>query len=160
MAQHEQQGARDTARKKKVAAVLALASLVLFLALVFDDIGELANADWSNLPLGLITRYAVAMALGGAVAGYALSGLFGKSGAPGWALALFAGFLVSTLSGVLGSAFGLAPDLLSDGYQTSDLLAIGAGALVLPLAMVGWPILLPIWLALVATAHVLAGKRR
>lgn len=148
------------ARKRVVAGVLALASLALFLAMIFEDIGEFATADWSNLPIGLIVRYAVAMGLGGALAGYILAGWFGKSGIFGWLLAFVGGFLAATFAGIIGSAFGLAPDLLSDGFQASDILAIVAGALVLPLAVIGWPVLLPIWLALVGLAHVLAGKRR
>lgn len=139
---------------------MALASLVLFLAMIFEDIGDFAAADWSNIPVGLIVRYAVAMGLGGALAGYVLAGLFGKSGFLGWLLALVGGFLATTFAGIIGSAFGLAPDLLSDGFQASDMLAIGAGALVLPLAVIGWPVLLPVWLALVLLAHVLARKRR
>ncbi|QJF51196.1 hypothetical protein [Roseobacter ponti] len=146
--------------KRQVILTLALASMLLFLALVFEDIGELAAANWSELPLGLIVRYAVAMGIGGAVAGYVLAGLFGRQGITGWCLAMTAGVLVATFAGLLGSAIGLAPDLLSDGYQTRDIVAIGAGALVFPLAVIGWPVLLPVWIVLIARAHMLARRRR
>lgn len=143
-----------------VTIVLACASMLLFLALVFEDISELADTDWSDLPLGLITRYLIAMGLGGALAGYFLSGLFGKNGILGWLLAIVGGVVAATFAGLVGSAIGLSPDLLSDGFQTRDMVAIGAGALVFPLALIGWPILLPIWVALIFTAHILARKRR
>jgi hypothetical protein len=147
---------RATVRKPMVICVLALASLALFLALVFEDFGELAAAEWSELPLGLIARYALAMGMGGALAGYVLYGMFGKSGILGWLVAIAGGVLVATFSGILGSAIGLAPDLLTDGFQARDAVAIAAGALVLPLALLGWPILVPIWGVLVALAHVVA----
>lgn len=154
------ENARPSGRKWVVTIVLAFASMLLFLALVFEDISELADTDWSDLPLGLITRYLIAMGLGGAFAGYFLSGLFGKNGFLGWFLAIFGGFVAATFAGLVGSAIGLSPDLLSDGFQTRDMVAIGAGLLVFPFALIGWPILLPIWIALISTAHILARKRR
>ena len=154
------QRARANGHKSTVTIMLALASMLLFLALVFEDMGELAATDWSNLPLGLITRYFIAMGLGGALAGYILSGLFGRNGLLGWFLAIIGGVIAATFAGLIGSAIGLSPDLLSDGFQTRDVVAIGAGALVLPLALTGWPILLPIWLTLVSIAHIFARKRR
>ncbi|AXI45237.1 hypothetical protein C1J03_03810 [Sulfitobacter sp. SK012] len=143
-----------------VTIVLALSSMLLFLALVFEDLGEIADADWSNLPIGLIVRYLIAMGLGGALAGHILSGLFGRTGFLGWLLAIFGGVVTATFAGMVGSAIGLAPDLFLDGFQTRDFVAIGAGALVFPLALIGWPVLLPIWTALVSTAHILARRRR
>ncbi|MEP1201132.1 hypothetical protein [Tateyamaria sp.] len=108
--------------------------------------------------MGLIVRYFMAMGLGGAVAGYALSNLFGRSGLLGWVLAAMGGILVATFAGLLGSAIGLLPDLLSDGFQTPDILAVSAGALVLPLALIGWPTLLPIWIGLIFLVHILAKR--
>ena len=154
------QKAGANGHKSTVTIMLALASMLLFIALVFEDMGEFTDADWSNLPFGLITRYLIAMGLGGAFAGYILSGLFGRSGFLGWLFTIIGGVLVATFAGLIGSAIGLSPDLLSDGLQTRDVVAIGAGALVLPLALTGWPVLLPIWIALISTAHILARKRR
>ena len=153
---------RTGAREPKLitSILLAAASALLFLALVFDDIGDLAGTDWSELPLGLIVRYLLAMAVGGAIAGYALSNLFGRTGLLGWVLALIGGILVATFAGLLGSAIGLLPDLLSDGFQTPDILAVGAGVLVLPLAMLGWPILIPVWVGLIFLVHLLARRQR
>ena len=140
--------------------LLALASALLFLALVFEDFGQLAETDLSELPMGLIVRYFLAMGLGGAIAGYVLSNLFGRTGLLGWILAMIGGILVATFAGLLGSAIGLLPDLVSDGFQSSDILAVVAGALVLPLALIGWPILLPIWICLILLVHFLAKRRR
>lgn len=145
-------------RRMTVTLLLAVASLLLFFALVFEDFGQFVASDWSQLPIGLITRYAISMGLAGAVVGYLLSGMFGKRGLIGWIVAVIGGLVVSTLSGLLGSTIGLAPDLLSDGLQTTDFVAIGAGALVLPLAAIGWPFLLPLWLVLVVSAHLVARK--
>ena len=152
--------ASSNGHKWTVTIVLALASMLLFISLVFEDMGELTDTDWANLPIGLITRYLIAMGLGGALAGYFLSGLFGRTGLLGWFLTMLGGVLAATFAGLLGSAIGLSPDLLSDGLQTRDIVAIGAGALVLPLALTGWPILLPIWISLLSTAHICARKRR
>jgi hypothetical protein len=154
------QRAGSNGHKWSVPIVLALASMLLFVALVFQDMGALTDTDWSNLPFGLITRYLIAMGLGGALAGYILSGLFGRSGLLGWFSAMIGGVLVATFAGLIGSAIALAPDLLSDGLQTRDVVAIGSGAFVLPFALSGWPILLPIWIALISTAHILASKGR
>jgi len=79
---------------------------------------------------------------------------------PGWFSAMIGGVLVATFAGLIGSAIALAPDLLSDGLQTRDVVAIGSGAFVLPFALSGWPLLLPIWIALISTAHILASKGR
>ncbi len=138
--------------------LLAAASALLFLALVFEDFDQLRETDWSEQPMGLIVRYFVAMGLGGAVAGYALSNLFGRSGLLGWVLAAMGGILVATFAGLLGSAIGLLPDLVSNGFQTPDILAVSAGALVLPLALIGWPTLLPIWIGLIFLVHILAKR--
>ena len=153
---------RTDARRLKliVSAGLAAASTLLFLALIFEDIGDLADSDWSNLPIGMIVRYIVAMGLGGAIAGYALSNLFGRPGLLGWALSLIGGVIAATFAGLLGSAIGLLPDLLSDGLQSRDIVAVGAGVLVLPLALIGWPVLLPIWAGLISLVHLLATRLR
>lgn len=160
MAHLEQDRSGNGRRRLAVAGVLSLASLLLFLVFDFEDIGQLEGVDWSNLPVGLIARYAIAMGLGGALAGYILSGFFGRFGFFGWLLAFVGGLLVATIAGVLGSAIGLAPDLLADGIQARDLIPIGAGALVLPLAVVEWPIVVVIWVALIFTAHLIARRSR
>ena len=143
-------------RKTAVVGILALASMVLFMVLVFEDVRAFQDADWHQLPLALVARYAVAMGLAGALVGYSLYGMFGKSGLKGWALALVGGFLVATIAGIVGSAVGLVPDLIADGPRTGAIIAIFAGALVLPLALIGWPLLLLIWIVLVSLAHIIA----
>lgn len=146
--------------RRTVATVgLALASMLLFLAMVFDDVSELTNASWSTLPIGLIARYLIAMGLGGAIAGHFLYGLFGRSGILGWFFAIAGGVVAATFAGLVGSAIGLSPDLLSDGFQSRDIIAISAGVLVLPFALIGWPVLMPIWVILIAAIHVFAVKK-
>ena len=96
------------------------------------------------------------MGLAGALVGYLLSGMFGKSGLKGWVLAWLGGLLVATIAGIVGSAVGLLPDLIAGGPRTGAIVAILAGALVLPLALIGWPILVLIWILLVSLAHITA----
>jgi hypothetical protein len=143
-----------------VAATLAFASAFFFVVLLFEDFADLAGADLSRLPWGAVLRYVAAMALGGALAGALLAGLFGRRGWPGWLLAGLGGVVATTFAGVLGSLFGLLPDIVSDGWQRRDAVAIGSGALVLPFAAVGWPFLLVLWAALIARAHLRARRLR
>ena len=101
------------------------------------------------------------MAIAGAVVGWLLAGMFGRPGPLGWLLAALGGLLVALISGALGSAIGLLPDLLRDGWQTgADLIRIGGGALVAPFALAGQPLVALGWAVLVGITHVLAGRRR
>ena len=139
---------------------MALSSALLFVVLLFEDVSDLVGAASTDLPWGLVLRYVLAMALAGAAMGAVLSGLFGRHGVVGWALAVVAGIVVATLSGMLGSLFGGLPDLLERGWRRADLIPLIAGAMVLPWAVAGWTWLLGIWLALVAFAHVRARRIR
>ncbi len=64
------------------------------------------------------------------------------------------------IAGLLGSAMGLLPDLLRDGWQSADIIPILFGLAVLPLAFVGKPLLLAGWLGLIALTHVWARQAR
>jgi hypothetical protein len=143
-----------------VAFMMANTSALFFFAFILEDLPTLREWSWHDLPVGLILRYALAMGLGGAVAGFLLAGLFGRRGLPGWVLALLAGVLATLLAGVVGSAVGLAPDLLADGWQSTDMVAILAGLVLLPLALVDHPWLILIWLALIVVTHLWARSRR
>jgi len=146
--------------RKTVATLMALSSALLFIALVAEDMGELTGLTFATIPWGLFLRYLLGMALAGALCGAALSSLFGRPGFFGWILVFAAGIVTATIAGVLGSFFGLLPELLSDGWQSQDMVAIGAGALVLPLAAIGWTPLLAVWIALVGAAHFRAMRAR
>ncbi len=89
-----------------VAGMMALASALLFVALLFEDFSALAAADPSQVPWSLMLRYVVSMTFGGAIAGYLLSGMFGRSGIFGWFLALAGGVFTSIFAGILGSFVG------------------------------------------------------
>jgi hypothetical protein len=104
--------------------------------------------------------YVAAMAIGGALAGYLLAGAFGRHGPFGWLLAMFGGTVATTFGGVAGSFLGMLPDLLTNGAQAGSVVAIGAGALVLPFALTGWPALIVLWFALVVATHVQARRHR
>lgn len=134
--------------------IIALIGAVLFGAFVLQDIRIHPELGPQDLPWGLILRYGVAMTLGGALIGFLFCGLFGRSGFGGWLLAILGGVLAASLSGLIGSAFGLLPDLLADGFSTADAIQIGAGLLVLPFAAGGQPILLPIVATLIVATHL------
>ena len=129
------------------AAMMALLGAVLFAAFVLQDIRLLSKDAAGDLPWGLILRYGGAMTLGGALAGYLFSGLFGRSGIMGWCLTLISGLIVAAVAGALGSAFGLLPDALTTGFGTKQMIEIAAGLLILPLALIEEP-----WLAIVVGA--------
>ena len=143
-----------------VAGMMALAGALLLFALLFTDFSDLAASDPAQLPWGLMLRYMVAMAIGGALAGSLLAGLFGRSGLSGWLLALIGGLIASIVAGVVGSFIGQLPDLISGGWQTGMSVAIASGALVLPLALFGWPHLVVVWAAIVAGTHLWVRRRR
>ena len=153
---------KTAAASPRVIASLAMAvtGTLFFLALVFEDVADLFDTPLSEIPWALILRYAIAMAIGGAVSGLVLAGLFGRSGLIGWLLAILGGLAATVIAGVLGSFFGLSPELLANGWQSSHFVAIASGALVLPLAWGGWPILIPIWAAMVLLTHAMVCRCR
>ena len=137
------------------ALMMALLGAILFVAFVLQDIRihpELAPGD---LPWGLIIRYALAMTLGGALSGYLFAGLFGRGGLGGWLLAILSGVIATAIAGLFGSAFGLIPDMLTDGFSTAEIIQIAAGLLMLPLALIEQP-----WLALVVGAILIVTHLR
>lgn len=146
--------------KLVAALMMAIIGALLFSAFVMQDIRIHPELGPQDLPWGLIIRYGVAMTLGGALAGYLLCGTFGRGGVGGWVLALLGGVIAASLSGLLGSAFGLLPDMLSDGFSLSEAIQIVAGLLVLPLAAIEEPVLIPAVAALIAATHILCKRRR
>ncbi|WP_147238796.1 hypothetical protein [Rhodosalinus halophilus] len=143
-----------------VAGAMALAGALLFVVFLYEDMEDALRAAEAALPWGPILGYVVAMGFGGAVAGALLSGAFGRRGIGGWFLSALAGVVTTTVGGMLGSLAGLLPSLISEGWTTGDLIGIGAGALILPLAIIDWPLLILIWIGLVVAAHLLARHRR
>lgn len=140
--------------------MMALTGVFLFAALLAEDVLALDAEQRAAVPWLLAARYVLAMAAGGALSGWLLSGLFGRRGVAGWILALLGGTVASLVAGLLGSAVGLLPDLIADGWDMGDLIAIGSGALVLPLSLAGQTLLFLIWLALLLATHVLTRQRR
>jgi hypothetical protein len=139
---------------------MALVGLLFFLIFVAQDFSHFDGMAPSDLPALLILRYALAMSLGGGLSGLVCAGLFGRSGAIGWILAVVGGLVAALLAGLLGSGVALLPELLADGYQASDLFKVLMGALVLPLSLGEQPVLGVLLLALIAAAHLLARKAR
>lgn len=150
---------RDRSPRFVTTAMMAITGALFFSAFVLEDTTG-GGRDWANLPRGLAVRYLAAMAVGGAIAGWLLAGLFGRRGVLGWLLAVLGGIVASLVAGIFGSAVGLIPDLLADGFSMADLIPIAAGIIIVPLAFGGMPLLIPVWLALIVVTHVWARRAR
>ena len=98
--------------------------------------------------------------LGGFVLGWSLAGLFGRSGAGGWALAALGGALVTVLGGLIGTAVEVLPAALGGAGLAAALVRVATGALITPLAIASAPWLGAVWLAAVATIHLAARAAR
>jgi hypothetical protein len=142
------------------ALMMAVVGVLIFSVLLVGDMGLLPADASTAVPWSLVLRYGIAMAVGGALAGAALAGMFGRAGIGGWTLSLLGGAIASVVAGLLGSAVGLAPDLLRDGFQTGDLIAVGFGAFLAPIALFESWGHLAVWFGLIALTHLLCGKAR
>lgn len=148
---------RGRSPRMVTALMMALLGAGLFYLFLRQDVPGRRDGE---VPLSLILRYVVTMGLGGALAGGLLSALFGRNGVLGWILAAIGGVLATIAAGLLGSALGLLPDVLADGWSMSDLIPIAYGLAVLPLALVGRPWLLVAWAVVVLLTHLWAMRVR
>lgn len=137
-----------------VVLMMAISGAVFFFAFLAEDLGGPSGITLSDIPTGLLLRYIFAMAAGGALAGFLLSGWFGRRGFLGGVLALLGAIVAALIAGLFGSAIGLAPDILADGWQMKDIIPIGMGAAIVPLAFVSQPILLLPWLTLLVITQI------
>ena len=148
------------AARRVVAVMMALVGALFFYEFLRDDLGSLPDERQQDIQIFLILRYLVAMAIGGAVAGAVIAGLFGRRGGLGWFLAILGALLVTALAGMIGSALALVPDLISDGWVTGDIIPIAFGLVLIPLSLAGRPWLFAIWLALLILTHLWARRCR
>jgi len=146
--------------RREIGATMAALSALMFLTVLYNDISTIVGPSAGDLPWMLIGRYVVAMIAGGAIAGFALMGMFGREGVAGWVLAMSGGFGATLLAGFLGSIAGLLPDRLADGFQAADLFAVAAGGLILPLAIHDWPWLLVLLPSVISATHLRARSKR
>jgi hypothetical protein len=107
-----------------------------------------------------VTGTLVFHALGGAVAGWALAGLFGRAGPVGWPLAALGGALASIAAGVLGGAASGLPALLAGASPVAGAVRLATAAFVTPLAVAAQPLLGAVWLASVLGLHLVARRLR
>jgi len=140
--------------------MMALIGAFLFGAFVLQDIRIHPELGPQDLPWGLIIRYSAAMVLGGALIGYLFCGFFGRNGIGGWMLAMIGGVLAASLSGLIGSAIGLSPELLADGFSAAELIRIAAGLLVFPLASLEQPVLFPLVIGMIVITHIFTKRAR
>lgn len=142
-----------------VVVVMAITGAAFFFEFLNDD---LRNAGISraalNAPLAL--RYILAMAAGGALAGALLAGFFGRTGVIGGLWAGLGALIAVVLTGGIGSALALIPDILADGITTQHLISAGFGLVLIPLSMIGRPVMILLWLGLAVCAHLLALRAR
>ncbi|SDL87709.1 hypothetical protein [Aliiruegeria lutimaris] len=146
--------------RRVVALMMALTGAMFLFFLLREDVQNFTALEWSDLPMALVLRYLVAMALGGALSGWLLAGFFGRAGVSGWALAGVGGVIATLLACLVGSAFGRLPELLADGWQLADLIPVMAGLLVPVFAMAGQPLIAAGWVVIVVLTHILAGRAR
>jgi hypothetical protein len=142
------------------ALMMAVVGVLVFSVLLVGDMSLLPADASTAVPWVLVIRYGVAMAIGGALAGAGLAGLFGRAGLGGWLLSLVGVAVASIVAGFLGSAVGLAPDLLRDGLQPGDMIALGFGAFLAPIALFESWGHIAVWFGLVALTHLLCAKAR
>lgn len=143
-----------------VMVMMALTGAAFFYGFFTDDMAHIAETQADAVPTSLVIRYIAAMALGGAIAGALFAGLFGWLSIPGWALGLLGAILASLIGGLIGSAIGLLPDLAADGLSLTEVISIGFGLVLIPLAMAGRPFMIAVWLVLMVITQVWAGRVR
>lgn len=146
--------------RRTATLMMAVIGASLFLLFLSRDLPDGLQDDWARENFGLVARYVIAMTLGGAIMGYLLAALFGRDGIVGWFLALAGGLLSTLIAGAFGSFIGLLPDLLADGWQVTDFVAIGFGFLVLPLAAAENTLSSLVWVAMVVATHMLCKFER
>lgn len=139
---------------------MAVIGASLFLLFLSRDLPAGLSDDWARQNIGLVARYVIAMTVGGAIMGYLLAPMFGRGGIGGLIASLLGGVLSTFIAGAFGSLIGLLPDLLVNGWQSSDLVAILFGFAVLPLAAAENLGSSLVWLAMVFGAHVLSKIER
>ncbi len=101
------------------------------------------------------TILGICHALGGAIAGYLLAGLFGRDGVGGWLIALLGAIVVVVLGGLFGGVFAaLYGAVTGTSDLATDVIRIGLGAVTAPLAIAESPWLAPLWAAVAAAAHL------
>lgn len=140
--------------------MMALIGVLLIAAFMAEDVVAQGDLAWADLPKGLMLRYLLAMAVGGALSGWLLAGMFGRGGLGGFLLGFLGAVLATLVAGLFGSAAGLLPDLLRDGWSGADLVPILYGLAALPLAFAGQPLLLLGWLVLMLFTHLWARRVR
>lgn len=140
--------------------VMAVIGASLFLLFLSRELPEGLNDDWAKKNIGLVARYVIAMTIGGAAMGYLLAPMFGRAGIGGYIASILGAVLSTLIAGAFGSLIGLLPDLLADGWQSSDLVSILFGFAVLPLAAVENLGSSLVWLAMAVSAHYLSKSER
>jgi hypothetical protein len=142
-------------------SVVALGMAALAFGFAFAFLYEdRAAAPGAEGIAAFVTGTLLFHALGGAVAGWALAGLFGRAGAFGWPLAALGGALASIAAGVLGGAASGLPDLLGSGSTVAGAMRIATAAFVTPLAVAAAPWLGAVWLAIVLGLHIVTRRLR
>lgn len=154
------QSARKLSPRAVATIMMLMSALLFFWVFVAEETSGPSQLSFSDIPIARLFQYGIAMALGGVLAGYVLSGCFGRRGWLGWALALAGGVIASLIAGACGSALALVPEIVTRGWGGTDLVAMATGALIVPLSLVEYPVLAVLWLALVGIAHLWSRSSR
>jgi len=110
---------------------------------------------------GDVALFAASQALGGAVAGFLLAGLFGRGGPFGWLLSILGAVLALLLGALAGGAvFGLR-ELVAGGQDlVLGLIRVGMGPLGIIFASAQAPLLAVALVLATALAHLAARRLR
>ena len=146
--------------RRIVVQMMALTSALFFFVFLLEDIPHWSEEDWANVPWSLVALYIALMAAGGAICGALFSFLFGRRGIIGWVLGLLGGLITPVFAGILGSVFSRFGSFLAEGVSLPDLIAVGAGAMLLPFAVVSFPLIVVPWFGLTVMTHLWARKSR
>ncbi|PRY26468.1 hypothetical protein CLV78_101564 [Aliiruegeria haliotis] len=142
--------------------VVALMMAIIAAAFVFTFLLEERPTDPGAAEglTGFATTQVISQAFGGAIVGWLLAALFGRGGVPGWVLSVIGGTLATLLAGAVGGLIFSLPTMLSSGFEIQEAINIGIGALTVPLAAAGRPLVLVVWLVLILLTHIIAKRAR
>lgn len=151
-----------TAANRTPRGIVALMMAIIAAAFVFLFLLEERPADPGAVEglTGFVTTKLISQAIGGAISGWLLAGLFGRSGVLGWVLAVLGGIVATLIAGALGGLVLSLPDIITQGFQAQEAINVALGAFIVPLAAAGKPMVAAAWAALILLTHVLALRER
>ena len=129
-----------------IALAVCAAGLIYALGAFLDEMAGFTG-DRSDMTM-MLTWFMPLAGIGAFISGLLLASGFGRPGKIGWVLALIFGFIATALSGAIGGT------LIFPGFGTGLGLVFSLGH------MVQFPLLILVWLGLMAAVHKIAERVR